>query len=68
MITNDEAVNSVYEAIDIIEQLPISESNLNAVQRLKGLIQWLEVLNEQIAEWESETNESFVPPLNKEEV
>jgi len=66
MITNDEAMDSVYEAIDIIEQLPISESNLTAVQRLKGLNRWLEVLNEQIAEWESETNESFVPPLNKE--
>jgi len=41
MITNDEAMDSVYEAIDIIEQLPISESNLNAVQRLKDLIRWM---------------------------
>ncbi len=52
MITNDEAVNSVYEAIDIIEQLPISESNLNAVQRLKGLIRWIEVQVD--GDWEEE--------------
>ena len=43
MITNDEAMDSVCEAIDIIEQLPISESNLGATQRLRGLIKWVEV-------------------------
>lgn len=43
MISNDEAMNTVCEAIDIIEQLPISESNLGATQRLRGLIKWVEL-------------------------
>ena len=43
MITNDDAMDNVCEAIDIIERLPISESNLGATQRLRDLRWWVEI-------------------------
>ena len=66
MITNDEAVNSVYKTIEYIEQLPISEGNLSDVQRLKDLIRWIEVQvdeNKKMAEYLLYLNECNKIPL-----
>ena len=60
MITNDEAVNSVYKTIEYIEQLPISEGNLSDVQRLKDLIRWIEVQVD--GDWEEDEDEEELSP------